>query len=333
MLSDISLLSFSVGVLLGSSLAIVVSSMILYSQAVKEEKEEEEEVEEEDEEEDEEEKINSQMGPLNGEEQKRILKEADLIKQIYHKAELSQETKEIFKMLNQEYDVIKFQITETRKQRKEKEEEKEEKEKEEEKEEEKEVGTQFEPLNKEEQERTLKESGLITQIYQNFEVSPETKEIYKKLNEEHPILNIEQSRHYYDKLNLEITGIKNKEAEERKRKREERLLKMRQFIEENNLVQLKSNYIDCDSYYYDNKNSLLYKVGPNCVFEIDTDPTILELNHLPIVEDHETYQKNRFMKGLYKNPRSLDCDEGVSAMRGSDDYPPEPVIPVISIFK
>ena len=59
-------------------------------------------------------------------------------------------------------------------------------------------------------------------------------------------------------------------------------------VTENGLIKLKSVYLDMNSYYYDEKTKIMYKVcnicdwsgNPNPVFELSNNANILRLNLL-----------------------------------------------------
>lgn len=59
---------------------------------------------------------------------------------------------------------------------------------------------------------------------------------------------------------------------------------------ENNLIELKSDYLGMDSYYYNKERKTMYKVSNVCdytnninpAFEVSYDRHIIELNNLPI---------------------------------------------------
>ena len=59
-------------------------------------------------------------------------------------------------------------------------------------------------------------------------------------------------------------------------------------VKNNDLIKLKSAYLNMDSYYYHYKTKTMYKVTNICswskdsnpVFEVSNDQTILRLNHL-----------------------------------------------------
>lgn len=63
---------------------------------------------------------------------------------------------------------------------------------------------------------------------------------------------------------------------------------IKKYVTSNGLVELQSDYLGMDSYYYDRKNRIMYKVCNICdwsknvnpVFEISNDQHILQLNSL-----------------------------------------------------
>ena len=63
---------------------------------------------------------------------------------------------------------------------------------------------------------------------------------------------------------------------------------IKKFVQEHGLTSLHSDYLDMDSYYYDPKSRVMYKVCTVCVgdvvptFEVCHDQHILEINNLHV---------------------------------------------------
>ncbi len=86
-------------------------------------------------------------------------------------------------------------------------------------------------------------------------------------------------------LSHETIKQKRKMEEEQNRKRQGLI---NQYVKNHGLIELQSDYLGMDSYYYDKKMRTMYKVSnvcsqyssPNPIFEISKDEHILKLNSL-----------------------------------------------------
>ena len=58
------------------------------------------------------------------------------------------------------------------------------------------------------------------------------------------------------------------------------------FVKDNSLVELECDYLGMDTYYYDNLKKQMYKINNLGKIELDSDPHILQLNNLPIVDNY-----------------------------------------------
>lgn len=78
--------------------------------------------------------------------------------------------------------------------------------------------------------------------------------------------------------------------------------KIKKFVKQNGLIELKSNYLGCDSYFYSKKFNKIYKVSNvgdiHPVFHLDNDPNIIKLNNLQFknIEIEKFIKKNNLIK-------------------------------------
>ena len=91
----------------------------------------------------------------------------------------------------------------------------------------------------------------------------------------------------YSDFILSSEAIQDKEQRERQQSLHRKYL-IDKHVAENGLIKLKSAYLGMDSYYYDQKTTIMYKVCNMChwnrnenpTFEISNDVNILRLNLL-----------------------------------------------------
>jgi hypothetical protein len=91
----------------------------------------------------------------------------------------------------------------------------------------------------------------------------------------------------YSDFILSSEAIKNKQ-EYNNAQNNRRIHLIDKHVTENGLIKLKSAYLGTDSYYYDKKTKIMYKVcyvchwnrNENPTFEISNDANILRLNSL-----------------------------------------------------